>query len=638
MDQISSMTVQIRETGISSPCPFLSLPPEIRIRVYSLLFAVTTPLLIKVSPITLCLVQPDNHNTNVNDYEGPVSLSTQFLRTCRQVYDEAALYLYSMNTFLILEQDTSRFEHLIISPATRLCINKVHIRLPRPGEQPDYNAVSKAFPCVSILSVFAPGPGPSLLLAAFSLCQILVNSDIFDSQPQLELHARVAVSRKRIKESVEALKNPIHYNVAANKDHQFSNLFKPPRSFKLKSLNAFSKPLLRLGQQISGFGAIHIRGDLHPGYLHAIEEHECDFGDCGFEKIMEKSVRGEGVKEVVYAWKRKEGPAGQAAAIRGISSTDLDDVVRSFVPTLSLSFLKALQQAGLDIGLLGSMVRQSDKDPDGSYKQHGKETTNRLGRLRRSLRGSSPEIPSKEAQFEKTISRFIGDKGAEEDRAVLRQFHMPSKILATADKVLAEKESVSVFENLHTGVLLHILSFIKGNDQIMLALSCKRLASVVEASLVPKIANLTVYSPWPPRPAFVQAEGDRSGAGGLESRQMTYSNWFQAHLTSLWQSNELRSRMTKYLGRQYRWCPACKLFRLKHRAWWRELAEHENPGILKHEHVWQKLDNAIKTWRENGRSKVTSFYYSAEPPYCPIHLLLDEDAHGHRTILDPPQE
>ncbi|RMD44129.1 hypothetical protein DV735_g1031, partial [Chaetothyriales sp. CBS 134920] len=332
-------------------CRFLDLPPEIRIRVYNLIFGANTPLLIKVNPTTLYLAQPDKYNSGIEDYAGPISLSTQVLRTCRQIYDEAALYLYSMNTFLIAEQDTASFEHLIISAPTRLCITKVHIRIPRPGEQPDYNAISTAFPSVSTLSVFAPGPAPSLLLAALSLSQILVNSPICDSEPRLELHARIPISHKMIQSSVEALKNPTHYSVPANK-YQFESLFKPPRSFKLTSLDAFTKPLLRLGQQISGFNVIRIFGDLHPDYLHAIEQHECNFGDCSFEKIKETIVAKEGVKVVVYVWKRKGGQAGQAAAIRGSSPADIAAVMRSFVPKLSIRFIKALQEAGLDIELL----------------------------------------------------------------------------------------------------------------------------------------------------------------------------------------------------------------------------------------------------------------------------------------------
>ncbi|RMZ86414.1 hypothetical protein DV736_g6356, partial [Chaetothyriales sp. CBS 134916] len=254
-----------------------------------------------------------------------------------------------MNTFLIAEQDTSSFEFLIISASIRRCINKLHIRILQPRQQPDYNAISKAFPSVSILSVFAPGPGPSLLLAAFSLSQILVNSHICDNEPRLELHATIPANEKMIQASVEALKNPKHYSVPANKYNKFYSLFKPPSSFKMTSLDVFTKPLLRLGQQISGFAAIQIHGELHPDYLHAIEQHECNYGDCSFEKTKETDVANHGVKEVVYVWKQK---GGQAAAIRGTVPTDITTLMRIFVPKLSIRFIEALQEAGMDTRLL----------------------------------------------------------------------------------------------------------------------------------------------------------------------------------------------------------------------------------------------------------------------------------------------
>ncbi|RMZ82478.1 hypothetical protein DV737_g1961, partial [Chaetothyriales sp. CBS 132003] len=508
----------------------------------------------KVHSSTRYLSQPD-------DSSGRISLSTQFLRTCRQIYDEAAVYLYGMNTFLIAEQDTSSFESLIISSSIRLCVNKLHIRIPRLGQQPDYNAISKAFPSVSILSVFAPGPGPSLLLAAFALSQILVNSHICDSEPRLELHARIPANKKTIQASAQALKNPTHYSLPADKSRQLYKLFKSPSSFKMASLDVFTKPLLRLGQQISGFAAIQIHGELHPDYVHAIEQHECNYGDCGFEKAKETPMVDDGLKEVVYVWKQK---GGQAAAIRAWLKTNV------------------------------------------------------------------VSVPSKEAQFEKIISQLAGGKRTH-DTPILRQFHMPSHIFTSANTVLEKKESISGLESLHPTVILYILNFLEGNDQIMLALSCKTLASLVEASPIGKIANLTVYSRWPCMPGFLKAKGEgstdaqylRKGYG----RPLDY-DWYDEQCAARRQCIQLKDRVAKYLGPKHGWCQECKLFRLTDASWWRELAEHENPGILEEQHAVDKLDAAINMWLGHG----SFMNLVLDAPSCPVHTLLEEDEHGPDTL------
>ncbi|RMD44128.1 hypothetical protein DV735_g1030, partial [Chaetothyriales sp. CBS 134920] len=255
------------------------------------------------------------------------------------------------------------------------------------------------------------------------------------------------------------------------------------------------------------------------------------------------------------------------------------------------------------------MGRSSTKDPDGWYKPN-EVHTNRLGRLRRSLRGSSPIIQTKEAQFEKIICRFSGGQTID-DMPVLRQFHMPSQILAAAQTILYIKKSVSAFEKLTAGVVLHILSYLKGNDQIMAALSCKRLASIVEASPVGKIANVTA---WQHRPRYGLMGHDSVRKGYLYPAARS---WYSEYLAVDNHCGDLIRRVGVHLGNGYQWCPACNLFRLKSGTWWREFAEYENPGILEKEHISKRLENAIEMWWS---------------PEC------DEDEHGRRTITDPPEK
>ena len=68
-------------------CGFLSLPSELRNQVYRLVF---------------CHADIIRYTKPDSDDNGTVKLSGQFLRTCRQIYNEGLSILYGDNTFHIV--------------------------------------------------------------------------------------------------------------------------------------------------------------------------------------------------------------------------------------------------------------------------------------------------------------------------------------------------------------------------------------------------------------------------------------------------------------------------------------------------------------------------------------------------------
>ena len=335
----------------------LDVPPEIRLRLYSFLFDVNVPIPITIGPERYL----EQKVGTVNPFEVQplkpatphlyIPLSTQLLRTCRQLLEEATVYLYGVNTFTILDRDTWRFHHLNLSLGTCLCINKLQINL-NVGQQPDYDSISKQFPAVPTLEVHVNGPGPALLLAIYELSKVLVNSDMLPTEPVLELCARVPRTAAALRQNEADLSGPACYQLfqLGSRRDKFGEVMRSMSDFNLTKLDDFiTRSLLGLGKQVTGFSVIRVHGELHPDYVKAIAEHECSFGDCSFEKLSGHEEKRAGLKAVLYRWKKK---GGEPAAIRGKDLSDAAALMRDFVPNLSLKFIEAMQEAGLDTHLL----------------------------------------------------------------------------------------------------------------------------------------------------------------------------------------------------------------------------------------------------------------------------------------------
>ncbi|RMZ86415.1 hypothetical protein DV736_g6357, partial [Chaetothyriales sp. CBS 134916] len=105
--------------------------------------------------------------------------------------------------------------------------------------------------------------------------------------------------------------------------------------------------------------------------------------------------------------------------------------------------------------------------------------------------------------------------------------------------MLKKKESVSGLESLQSTVVLHILRFLEGNDQIMAALFCKTLASLV------KLRRLAKSAVGPSTDArFV-----RKGYG-----RPSYHTWYDEQCATRRQCIQLKDRVAKYSGPEYSWC------------------------------------------------------------------------------------
>ena len=118
----------------------------------------------------------------------------------------------------------------------------------------------------------------------------------------------------------------------------------------MKQLDQFFQPLLNMGEDMSSFTVIRVSGQLHKHYIGALRQFESSYGDCSFEKTNKTDVRSDGYDWQEYSWNRREVPA---AAIRDKDLTDAAEVMRAFVPALSFRYIKAMQDAGLDVSLLG---------------------------------------------------------------------------------------------------------------------------------------------------------------------------------------------------------------------------------------------------------------------------------------------
>ena len=174
-------------------------------------------------------------------------------------------------------------------------------------------------------------------------------------------------------------------------------------------------------------------------------------------------------------------------------------------------------------------------------------------------------------------------------------------------------------------VALRVQDKLTGNDLIMLALCSKTLASRVEGLPVRKIANISGYTVSRTDPAVPLREKsvdeDWRKLGFLEKPASGYP-W--ARQAAVEQQADLKTRVGQYLG-QYAHCDECRKFRPLDQTFWREFAEHENPGITKaSSKARPKIEEVFSSWEQQHRA-------GGYNP-CPAHELLREDG-GKRLLL-----
>jgi hypothetical protein len=85
-------------TNPDAPSFLTSLPPEIRNRIYELLF-------VHDEPLSVPAVYLGTHYMNLSFVRGKVARAMALLRSCRQVYHEAVRTIYSQNNFTFIPQD-----------------------------------------------------------------------------------------------------------------------------------------------------------------------------------------------------------------------------------------------------------------------------------------------------------------------------------------------------------------------------------------------------------------------------------------------------------------------------------------------------------------------------------------------------
>ena len=340
-DSIASMELDQRH--------ILRLPPEIRLRLYSFLFAATGPILLGVYSDGR-IYQPDHDAMRDGRPNEKVQLSGQFLRTCSQIYHEAWAYLISSNRFEISDVHTHNLDKANFTLPTRALMSKIDF-LNRTNHRLNLSAIGACFPSLQTIHIHTQGPGAHLCILAYELARSLPCSNDLRQWPRLELHIQVPSSAESRAEFVGALDGGAHWQLNQNvKDiPKIQNLFRDRSGFKLTAFEPLTMPVFKLGCEIPDIGTIILHGGLLKDHLHAIKRYESTYGDCAFEFVREEAAKdvpdrkGKYTKHV-YVWKRK-GEA-IAKAVRGKNLEDAASLMRQWVPKLSPEFVKAMTEAG----------------------------------------------------------------------------------------------------------------------------------------------------------------------------------------------------------------------------------------------------------------------------------------------------
>jgi hypothetical protein len=215
--------------------------------------------------------------------------------------------------------------------------------------------------------------------------------------------------------------------------------------------------------------------------------------------------------------------------------------------------------------------------------------------------------------------------------------------------------------------LLSIIDYLSGIDQIMVSLTCKGLAAIVETSSTRKIANIVPYQLTKADPAevlykdFVRAR-NRYYACILHKPDQTEVKAPDEHLyrakwqtlgfdpltwTTTWnatneQHTSLRADVGKWLGDGYRFCNDCHKYRVVDKKFWLAFAHYENPGIV--ERAKEKVLETIDDWNGAKKKKMADDPVEAAIgvifealKICPAHVLLREVG-GKRLIEPKPEE
>lgn len=339
-DSIASMEIDQRH--------LLRLPPEIRLRIYSFLFAARGPILIGVDSDGR-VYQPNNNAMRDHIRNIKVRLSGQFLRTCSQIYHEAWAYLFSTNRFEMLDVSTHNLDSANFTLPTRALMTKIDF-LNRTNHRLNLSAIGTCFPSLQTIHIHSQGPGAHLCILAYELSRSLPCCDL-RAWPTLELRIHVADSLEARQEMSEALDGGQYLQLNQNvKDVPKIKDIVCSADWKLVDLDPFTMPVFKLGSEVPELEKIVLHGGLMRRHLPVIEEYESTYADCAFELVREEPARmgfprrGQYSKRV-YMWKRKD--AVEAAAVRGKSLEDTASLTRQWVPELSPEFVKAMADAGL---------------------------------------------------------------------------------------------------------------------------------------------------------------------------------------------------------------------------------------------------------------------------------------------------
>ncbi len=344
---VDSITNSISSMEVDQRSP-LRLPPEIRLRIYSFLFAAKGPILLGVRSDGF-VYQPDNNPMRDHNLNLKVQLSGQFLRTCSQIYHEAWAYLFSTNRFEILDIHTHNLDKANFTLPTRALMTKIDF-LNRTNYRLDLSAISSCFSSLQTIHIHTQGPGAHLCILAYEFARSLPCSDI-RLWPRLELHIHVPDSPEARQDMKEALDGGQYWQLNQNvKDVSKIQAIVRSSDWKLAEFEPFIMPLFKLGTEMPDLGKIVLHGALREGHLSVIEKHKSSYGDCVFDFVRKEPARafpdrkGTYTKRV-YVWKRKD--AVEATAVRGMSLEDTTALMRQWVPKLSAEFVEAMADAGL---------------------------------------------------------------------------------------------------------------------------------------------------------------------------------------------------------------------------------------------------------------------------------------------------
>lgn len=191
----------------------------------------------------------------------------------------------------------------------------------------------------------------------------------------------------------------------------------------------------------------------------------------------------------------------------------------------------------------------------------------------------------------------------------------------------------SLLESLPAEVLIGIINYLCGIDQILLALSCKALARAVQASMTPKFANIDCYSPHPRHPAYNLFPVPANGWRFPSLSAVLYDLPEDAPPA---RNRDLSKRVGTWMGTGFAFCTTCHKYRTLDETWWRAFAEYESPGITQAECAKdKKLKKMIDKWLYSQYAhgleinKIeTGFLISRD---CPAHAFFAERK-GKRTL------